>query len=127
MRFTTLCAERSLSYCRRWDIVVVPFPFTDQKTTKVRPAVVISTDTLRDRNKKYIVAMITSASNAAHYGDIPISDVAIAGLPAASVVRPSKLTVIEDGDIHKRVGELPTADRERVVLQIREYLSTGPD
>jgi mRNA interferase MazF len=127
MRFTTLSAERSMPYSRRWDIVVVPFPFTDQKTTKVRPAVVLSTDTLRQRNGKYIVAMITSASNTPHYGDVPISDVGVAGLPAAFVVRPSKLTVIEDGDIHKRVGELPTADRERVVLQIREYLSTGPD
>jgi mRNA interferase MazF len=127
MRFTTLSAERSMSYCRRWDIVVVPFPFTDQKTTKVRPAVVLSTDTLRQRNGKYIVAMITSASNTPHYGDVPISDMAVAGLPAASVVRPSKLTVIEDGDIHKRVGALPTADRVRVAEQIREYLSTGPD
>ncbi len=88
-----------MSYSRRWDIVVVPFPFTDQKTTKVRPAVVLSTDTLRQRNGKYIVAMITSASNTPHYGDVPISDMAVAGLPAASVVRPSKLTVIEDGDV----------------------------
>jgi len=127
MRFTTLSAEHAMPYCRRWDIVVVPFPFTDQKTTKVRPAVVISTDTLRQRNGKYIVAMITSAPNTPHYGDVPISDMGVAGLPAASVVRPSKLTVIEDGDIHKRVGVLPTADRERVAQQLREYLSTGAD
>jgi mRNA interferase MazF len=68
-----------MPYPRRWDIVVVPFPFTDQKTTKVRPAVVLSTDTLRERNGKYIVAMITSASNASRpvlpsqFGQVEIS------------------------------------------------------
>ena len=122
MRFTTLSAEHAMPYCRRWDIVVVPFPFTDQKTTKVRPAVVISTDTLRQRNGKYIVAMITSATNAAQYGDVSISELSAAGLPIASVVRASKVAVIEDQDILKRVGTLPTADRKLVAGQLREYL-----
>ena len=70
----TLSANRPMSYYRSWDIVVVPFPFTDQKTNKVRPAVIDSTDTLRQRNGKYIVAMITNASNAAQYGDVSISE-----------------------------------------------------
>lgn len=121
----TPSAKRAMSYYRSWDIVVVPFPFTDQKTSKVRPAVVISTDTLRQRNGKYIVAMITSASNAAQYGDVSISELNAAGLPAASVVRASKLAVIEDGDVHKRVGTLPNADRGQVAQQLREYLNIG--
>jgi len=54
-----------MPYYRSRDIVVVPFPFTDQQTTKVRPAVIVSTDTLRQRNGKHIVGMITSATNAA--------------------------------------------------------------
>ena len=118
-------ANRVMSYYRSWDIVVVPFPFTDQKTSKVRPAVVISTDTLRQRNGKYVVAMITSASNAAQYGDVSISELNTAGLPAASVVRASKLALIEDGDVHKRVGTLPNADRGQVAQQLREYLNIG--
>ncbi len=108
---------------RSWDVVVVPFPFTDQKTSKVRPAVIISTDVLRQRNGKYIVAMITSASNAAQYGDVVISNLNTSGLPVASVVRASKVALIEDDDIHKRVGTLPDIDRQRVAEQLREYLA----
>jgi len=119
----TPSAKRSMSYYRSWDIVVVPFPFTDQKTSKIRPAVIVSTDALRQRNGKYIVAMITSATNAAQYGDVSISELSAAGLPIASVVRASKVAVIEDNDVHKRVGTLPTADRKLVAEQLREYLA----
>ena len=112
-----------MPYYRSWDIVVVPFPFADQKTNKVRPAVIVSTDILRQRNGKYIVAMITSATNAAQYGDVSISELSAAGLPIASVVRASKVAVIEDQDILKRVGTLPTADRKLVAGQLREYLA----
>ena len=112
-----------MPYYRSWDIVVVPFPFADQKTNKVRPAVIVSTDILRQRNGKYIVAMITSATNAAQYGDVSISELGAAGLPIASVVRASKVAVIEDQDILKRVGTLPTADRKLVAGQLREYLA----
>ena len=96
-----------MSYYRSWDIVVVPFPFTDQTTTKVRPAVVVSSDTLRQRNGKYMVAMITSASNAAQYGDVFISHLNTAGLPAPSVVRVSKLAVIEGRDIYQNARKAP--------------------
>ncbi len=112
-----------MNYYRSWDIVVLPFPFTDQASTKVRPAVIISTHTLQQRNGKYVVAMITNASNSAQYGDVSISDLNAAGLPAASVVRSSKIAVIEDRDVHKRVGTLPHAERKLVAQQLREYLA----
>ena len=36
--------------CEFGDVVLVPFPFTDQTTTKKRPAVVVSSDAYhRDR------------------------------------------------------------------------------
>lgn len=114
-----------MSHYRAWDVVVVPFPFTDQPAVKVRPAVVVSTDTLRKRNSKYVLAMVTSAGNAAQYGDVAISNLGAAGLPAASVVRVSKLAVIEEGGMRRRIGALPSGDRIRVADQIREYLAIG--
>ena len=113
---------------RAWDIVVVPFPFTDapgRVVGKVRPAVVVSTELLSLRNGKHVLAMITSAGNSAQFGDVAIQDLMTAGLPAASVVRPSKLAVVEDADIHKRVGTLAHADRLKVAQQLRAYLALG--
>jgi mRNA interferase MazF len=113
---------------RAWDIVVVPFPFTGilgKLVSKVRPAVVVSTELLSERNGKYVLAMITSANNSAQYGDVAIGDLMTAGLPAASVVRPSKLAVVEDADIHKRVGTLAHADRIKVAKQLQAYLALG--
>lgn len=114
-----------MSNFRAWDVVVVPFPFSDQRAVKVRPAVVVSTDVLSKRNGKYVLAMVTSAGNAAQYGDVAISNLIDAGLPAASVVRASKLAVIEEGDMRRRIGALPQSDRIRVAEQLREYLAIG--
>jgi mRNA interferase MazF len=111
---------------RAWDIVVVPFPFTDQRSTKVRPAVVVSTDILSQRNGKYVLIMVTSASHTAQYGDVPISDLSMAGLPVASVARASKLAVIEEGDMRKRIGTLAKADRLQIAAQLQEFLALKP-
>ena len=44
------------------DIVLVPFPFTDQTTTKKRPAVVVSSDVFNSQYADIIVMAITSKS-----------------------------------------------------------------
>jgi mRNA interferase MazF len=106
-----------------WDVVVVPFPFTDQQTTKVRPAVVVSTATMPAKTGKYLLAMITNAQNAAQYGDVRITDLATAGLPTSSVVRPSKLAIFESGDIRRRVGQLPSAERIHIAHALREFIA----
>ena len=41
-----------------WDVVLVPFPYTELNYTKVRPALVVSTETLSAKTGKYFLAMI---------------------------------------------------------------------
>jgi len=36
--------------CRKWDIIIVPFPFTDLTTVKKRPALVVSPDNYNNSN-----------------------------------------------------------------------------
>ena len=43
------------------DVVVVPFPFTDQPTVKRRPALVISSNSFNDAHQQSILAMITTS------------------------------------------------------------------
>ncbi|MCX8111037.1 MAG: type II toxin-antitoxin system PemK/MazF family toxin [Syntrophorhabdaceae bacterium] len=45
---------------KKWDIVLVPFPFTDLTTIKKRPALIISPD---EYNKKLDVVIVFITSN----------------------------------------------------------------
>jgi mRNA interferase MazF len=105
-----------------WDVVLVPFPYTESNYTKVRPALIISTEILNTKTGKYFLAMITSAEHARAYGDVTINDLKVAGLPAPSIVRPSKIATFEEASFVRRVGTLPTKDRKLVSAQLRELL-----
>jgi mRNA interferase MazF len=61
--------------------------------------------------------MITSASHRRWSGDIEISDIALAGLAAASIVRCAKIATIEAREAD-RIGHLPLAERPAVRDQI---------
>ena len=49
--------------CDAWQVVVVPFPFTDRATTKRRPAVALSRKRFSSHGHT-VLAMITSAVHA---------------------------------------------------------------
>ncbi len=105
-----------------WDIVLVPFPYTEKNYTKVRPALVVSTDTLSLKAGKYFLAMITSAQHARVYGDVLISDLKLAGLPGESIARPSKIATFEEASFVRRTGTLAVKDRKAISTQLREIL-----
>lgn len=105
-----------------WDVVLVPFPYSDRNFTKVRPALIVSTDTLSTKTGKYFLAMITSATHTKIYGDVLISDLKLAGLPADSMVRPSKIATFEEVAFVRRTGTLPVKDRKHIATQLRELL-----
>lgn len=93
-----------------WDIVKVPFPYTDRPVRERRPALVVAAGGLQERHGLLWVLMITSAENRGWPGDVAISDPAAAGLPAPSVVRTAKIATIEAKEA-ERIGALPIADR----------------
>jgi mRNA interferase MazF len=67
------------------------------------------------------LAMITSAAHAGWPGDVEISDLDGAGLPAPSIVRAAKIATIHAEDA-SWLGKLPVGDREPLRLYIRERL-----
>ena len=101
-----------------WDIVKVPFPHTDRPVRQHRPALVVAAGHLETARGLLWVLMITSAENRGWDGDVAISDLAAAGLPAPSVVRPAKIATIEARDA-ERIGALLPAERKKVA----EYLT----
>ncbi len=105
-----------------WDIVRVPFPYTDRPVRQRRPALVIAAGDLKIVHGLLWLAMITSAAHLGWPGDVVISDLGGAGLPAPSIVRPAKIATIDAHDAG-RLGILPPIDREAVRTYLREQLS----
>lgn len=95
----------------KWDVVVVPFPFTDINKAKPRPALVISNESFNEKNGHSVLLMITTASNISWVNDINISDLASTGLDVASVVR-MKMFTIDNRIIKRKIGTLGLRDRK---------------
>jgi len=116
-----MTSSRTNEY-RTWDVVLVPFPYSEQARHRVRPAVVVSSPTFSRQTGMYYVAMITNAAHETWHGDVPVSDLKVAGLPIASVVRPAKISTIDEQALIRRLGSLPRKDRMQVARSLRDFL-----
>jgi mRNA interferase MazF len=52
------------------DVVVVPFPFSDQSTTKQRPAVIVSSSSYNAQRPDVILLAVTGQQ---HQGDVVVN------------------------------------------------------
>jgi mRNA interferase MazF len=105
-----------------FDVVVVPFPFTDRSTERRRPALVLSDAMAFNRVVgQSVLAMITSARNSDWPLDVNINDLDSAGLPSASVAR-MKLFTLDDQLVIRKAGTLAENDRRAVVTSLRRLL-----
>jgi mRNA interferase MazF len=94
------------------DIVVVPFPFTDQPTLKRRPALIISSTNFNDTHQQSVLAMITT-SRLVWPSDVVIEEWRNAGLIAPCKVR-FKLFTLDHALILRRIGVMHPRDGQRV-------------
>ena len=98
----------------QWQVVAVPFPFTDRPVHRRRPAVVVSQrGPLGAVVGHSVLAMITSAAHRRWPLDVDVTDLAAAGLPAASMVR-MKLFTMDDRLVERVAGILSPEDAARV-------------
>ena len=105
-----------------WDVVRVPFPYTDRPVRQRRPALVVAAPEAPGQPSLLWVLMITSARNRGWPGDVPIDDLAEAGLPVPSLVRTEKIATIDARDAEP-IGRLPPALRALVTVHIRRMLA----
>lgn len=104
----------------QFDVIVVPFPFTDRDATKRRPALVISTSSFHEIDHS-ICAMITTKSHSPWPGDTEITNLDTAGLNHSSIVR-LKLFTLDHRLIVKSIGELSEEDVGAVKESLTEYM-----
>lgn len=77
----------------RFETAVVPFPFSDMPVQKRRPALVLSSRTFNEESGQTIMAMITTAKDSAWPSDLPIGDIASAGLVPNCMIRWKVMTL----------------------------------
>ena len=92
------------------DVVLVPFPFTDQSGTKKRPAVVVSSHGYSTSRRDIVIMAITSqVRTPLGFGEAMVADWKSTGLVKASVLKPV-FTTIEQGLVVRVLGKLAAAD-----------------
>lgn len=94
------------------DIILIPFPFTDQTTTKKRPAVVVSSTTYhRSRPDVILMAITSQIKPSPSFGEVTVAHWKTAGLIKPSVIKPI-FTTVEKGLIIRSLGKLQQDDRQ---------------
>lgn len=107
---------------QRGDVLLVPFPFSDLSATKVRPAIVVSSDAYHKTEPDVLLAAVTSNIAAATSRvDCVLKDWETAGLKFPSAFKPVLFTLDPERILH-RVGKLSRADMANVNKRLRVAL-----
>ena len=93
---------------KRGDIVLIKFPFTDLSTTKVRPALVISSDKYNNKGEDAIFLYISSNTNNKQSTDLLIEssdkNFSSTGLKKSSLFRTDKLVILKKSLAARKLG-----------------------
>ncbi|MBE0545929.1 MAG: type II toxin-antitoxin system PemK/MazF family toxin [Verrucomicrobia bacterium] len=99
--------------CSRNDVVLLPIPFTNLTSRKVRPAIVIG----RNGPDLFVVPISSVLPNT----DFPIKEWHGAGLNVPSGVK-AQVSTVEERLVVKTVGTLTAADRQTLNERLRNWL-----
>ena len=99
------------------EVVLVPFPFTDQSGAKKRPAVVVSSSVYNTNRRDLVIMAITSQIRMPlGFGEALVTDWRSAGLIKPSVLKPV-FTTIEPSLVVRTLGML-SADDIRILREM---------
>jgi mRNA interferase MazF len=104
------------------DIILVPFPFTDQSSSKKRPAVIISSTRYNAARPDFIIMAITSQIRPLNYFEGAV----IIGWQAAGLLKPSALkpviTTIEQTLTIAQLGRLEREDVDTLKQELAQII-----
>ena len=99
--------------CSRNDVVLLPIPFSDLTSRKVRPAIVIG----RNGTDLFLVPITSQLSNS----DMALREWRTAGLNVPSGIK-AQVATVEERLVVKTVGTLSAADRGTLDERLRSWL-----
>ncbi len=111
---------KSIMTYKKWDIVLVPFPFTNLQTIKKRPALIISPDEYNAGDDIVILFITSNVSSFGRTGDYIIQDWNKSGLPKPSMTR-MKFATIEKSIVIKNIGRLHKSDCASLVSKLNDF------
>lgn len=101
-----------MNYSRN-DVVLLPIPFTDLTSRKVRPAIIIG----RNGADLFLVPLSSVLSNT----DFPVKEWRAAGLNVPSGIK-AQLATVEERLVVKIVGKLASIDCKTLDERLRNWL-----
>ena len=108
----------------RGKIILVPFPFTDLSSQKVRPAVILSANV--PHAKDVIVAFVSSVVDTQLRSHILVSETVskfeMTGLKKSSVIRCDKIATLDRRIVLGELGTLPPTLMKQVNVGLRRVL-----
>ena len=109
---------------RQRDVLLLPVPYTDLTSQKVRPVIVLSVDTYNRGNDDMIVAAITSQGCGRAYEITLTPEHMESGrLPRTSYVRADKIYALSQDIVRRQYGAVSEAFYEQMVKSIDKLIS----
>jgi mRNA interferase MazF len=105
-----------------FDIVEVPFPFSDLPKAKLRKALVLTPKAMNEANGATTLMMITSRKNSTWVGDRELVKWHEAGLKKPCFAR-LKFFTPDNKLVVRKVGELAPEDRSSVTKTLRGLIA----
>lgn len=106
---------------KRWDIVLIPFPFTDFSILKKRPGLIISPNEFNKQGSDLVITFLTSKMNSSkRIGDYKLQEWEKSNLPKPTMSR-MKFATISSKIIIKKIGQLQKNDIKGFVGEFRSF------
>ena len=102
----------------KYDVILVRYPFSDLSSSKVRPAVIVSTS---HPSQDSLITPLTSKTGSLMVGEFVLSEWAAAGLNVATAVKRGVYTIHESLVI-KVIGQLSKVDADQLEQSLRDWL-----
>lgn len=101
-------------HCSRNDVILLPIPFTDLSSSKVRPAIVVGRGSWP--GDLFVVPVTSQIANA----DCVLSDWRACDLNVPSGIK-GQICTVEDRLVRKVIGRITDGDRKMLDAQLKQW------
>ncbi len=106
------------------DLLIVPFPFSDQSGRKVRPVVVISDNTFNSHSEDVIVVGVTSNVKKERYSsNLTNNDLEEGKLFTNCMIKVENILRLEKGLVIKKIGKIKEEKLQEIILLLDKIIN----